>query len=195
MKPISLLTILCFCSGLQLYAQNIVIRSIADKVVAGQKVTITGSSAIEQAFITDQKRLIQDLEDQEEKYDSKRGTYANISANAFVFGMLQYMISQVDQKIPKIEYNIRVRKLATFGILHGLSRFESDLKRQKAYLEKLKHENTLIGGWSLLGVGGAGHLQTASITLLSRVMKVKNKVFEIDKNVKALMGASKLLAQ
>ena len=195
MKPISLLTILCFYGGFQLHAQNIVIRSITDRVVAGQKATITASLAAEQILITDQKRLVRDLEDQEEKYDGKRGTYANISANAFVFGMLQYMISQVDQKIPKIEYNIRVRKLATFGIRHGLSRFESDLKRQKAYLEKLKHENTLIGGWSLLGVGGAGHLQTASITLLSRVMKVKNKVFEIDKNVKALMGASKLLAR
>lgn len=195
MKPISLLILICCYGSLQLHAQNIIFYSIADDDVAGKKIAIAGSSLIEQSLRTDQKRLIEDLEDQEEKYDGKRGTFANISANAFVFGMLQYMINEVRQKIPDIEYNIRVRKRATFGIRHGLTRFESDLKREKAYFEKLEYESTLIGGWSLIGVGGAGHLQTASITLLSRIMKVKNNVFEIDKNVKALMGASWLLAR
>ncbi|GAA4277185.1 hypothetical protein [Aquimarina mytili] len=184
---IIIIFILCFTKGI---GQS---SSLADALVAKQKATISGLLIGEIMLKNQQASLIQQLRSQEVKYARKRGPLSNIS-NVLVFSTVQTIISTLGTKIAKIEHNIKVRKYSTLGIRHGLSRHEAELKREKEYFNRLKEEyQTLQIGLSISG--GAGYNYTAFQKLLLRVMTVRAKIFEIDKEVKSLMGASWLLSK
>ncbi len=192
MKNISILGMICvFCfSSVRSQTHS---ESIADVVVAGQKTTIAGLLANELRLRKEQRNLMRKLKDEENKYGKKRQPLSNASS-VLVFGTTATIIENMNTTISKIKTNIRIRKLATFGIRHGLKQHEADLKKQERYLEKLKEErNVLYSGLALSG--GSGHNYTAFLKLLKRLMKVRGEVHRIDKDVRGLMGASWLLAR
>lgn len=190
MKPISILILICLCGCIELSAQT---SSLADAFVAGQKKTITGLLITEGQLKGKQAALLNILKTFEDQYDDKRGVAANFTSNLWIASTIGLLILDIDEKILAIERDIRFRKFATFGILHGLARIESNLQREKGYYEKLQDELRLVGGWSLLGVGGTGHVYTAFLKLLDRFLELEGKISEIEKNMGGLSAASWLL--
>ncbi len=192
MQPISrLLIVVCLCGCLGLQAQT---QSLADPVVATQKTTITGLLAKETALKNAQTGLLNALGVLEGQYDDKRGLKSNLASSASVLADLQIKIAVIQSDITDIEYNIRLRKLATFGIRHGLAKIESELENQKKYFEKLKRAHQVVTLSTPLS-GGGGHLYTAFLKLLKRAAKISNKIFDLDRRVKSLMTASRILAR
>lgn len=192
MKNIKILFIICFISYSSSWSQTHS-ESIADVTVAGQKTTIAGLLGVELYLRKEQLKMMKELKKEEESYSKKRQPLSNASST-LVYGATLTIIETLNKKIPKIKTNIRIRKFATFGIRHGLKQHEADLEKEERYLEKLKEErNVLYSGLALSG--GSGHNYTAFLKLLKRLMRVRGEVHRIDKEVRALMGASWLLAK
>jgi hypothetical protein len=168
-------------------------ESIQDNQVLAKKITISGLLASEQQLLRTQKQLIEQIKKEEDNYQDKIGPLSNISSS-IVYITVQTTMNDLQEKISNIEYNISVRKFATFGIRHGLSRIETELQRQKGYFLKLKEEHQVILTYALVS-GGAGYNYTANLKLLLRIIKVRSKIFKIDRDVKNLMKISKLLAK
>ncbi|UOB18430.1 hypothetical protein [Abyssalbus ytuae] len=168
-------------------------ESIADVMVASQKMMLYGLLKREKNLLREQQNLIEKIKKEEKSYQDKIGPLSNIS-NTIVFLTLEKTLRSMKKKISNVETNIRIRKFATFGLRHGLSRYESELKRLKKYFNKLEEEQQVINTVALAS-GGAGYNYTATLKLLLRAIKVRGKILEIDKNVKALMGASRLFAK
>lgn len=191
MKPFSILVVICLFSYLGLHAQS---QSLADGVVAGQKGVISGLLGTELGLKGTQAGQLILLEELEERYNSKRGIKASVISGAAIFATLQVMISTLGNRISDVEYNIFLRKVATFGIRHGLAQIEDRLKREKQYFNRVQEQYGVVM-LSVAASGGPGYTYTALLKLLLRVMKIRNEVLKINKEVKSLMGASWLLSR
>lgn len=168
--------------------------SIADAVVGTSKTTIAGLLGAELSLRKKQGELIKDLEDTEEDYDSKRNVLANFKTSTLVVGAVQAQFVFLSSKISDIRTNISTLKIASFGIGHGLTRYQKALETEEGYLAKLQEENLLLGGGVLIS-GGTGHVYTAYLKLLIRIVTVKNKILQIDKEIKAKMKVTRIFAK
>ncbi|WP_405208498.1 hypothetical protein [Aquimarina sp. LLG6339-5] len=170
-------------------------ESIADVVVAGQKTTINGMLGYELSQRNFQTLLLKGLEETEEDYNSKRTFSAsNIVANSLIIFAAQKEIRFLEQKIQDIQSNINILKVASFGIGHGLSRYESELKKEENYLKKITDEDGILYG-GLLVSGGTGHVYTSYLKLLIRISPIKNNILRINKEIKAKMTVTRILAR
>lgn len=191
MKLFNILAVSFLCGGFMLHAQ--LPTAVVDPVVFVQKKQITGILASGLGLKATELGQLTALVGQMNLYDSKRGGVKSAAISGVaIFGTLQTMISTLGLKIADIEYNIGLRKLTSFG--YGLARFESQLKREKQYFEWLKEQYTIVMG-ATLASGGAGYTYTALLKLLIHVMEIRSKITRIDKEVKAGMKVSRLLAR
>ena len=160
-------------------------ESIADPVVATHKTAISTALGVELSLRKKQGDLIKDLEDTEEDYDSKRNVFGNFKTNTIVVAAVQAKLVFLNQKVANIESTINTLKVASFGFGQGLSRYQDQLEIEKRYLQKLQEESVLIGGGGMLVSGGTGHVYTAYLKLLIRLIRVKNNILKIDKEIAA----------
>ncbi len=191
MKNIKYIFIL-FCGTILAQTHS---ESIADVVVAGQKNTaIAGLLGAELALRNAQAGLIKALEETEEDYNSKRSVAAGLFANTLVIGAVQTQLAFLTTKIRNVKSNINTLKIASFGVGQGLSRYMNEVETEEKYVQKLHVENgLLIAG---LGIsGGTGHVYTAYLKLLIRLIPIKNKILQIDKDIKAKMTFTRILAK
>lgn len=192
MKPIKLFLALICSIGLTAQTHS---ESIADVMVAGQKIpTITGLLGGEIALRATQGGLIKGLEESEEEYDQKRSFLSNAQNNALVIGAVQAQMFPLEKKIENIRSNIRVLKIASFGVGHGLSRYEAALETEEKYLQKIKEENTILASGVLIS-GGTGHVFTSFLKLLIRIMPIRNNILNIEKDINAKMTVTKIFAK
>ncbi len=192
MKNISILIItgLCCCMSIQSQTHS---SSIADVVVAAEKGVIAGLLGWELDNKKDQLRQIRNLKTKETTYAKNRRVTGNLKTSP-VYGAVYIMSNSLSTKIENVKSNIKTRKYATFGIMHGLKRHEADLEQQEEYYKKLKSELEVVSSGLLLS-GGTGYNYTAFLKLLIRMMRVREKVHQIDKDVLSLMGVSRILAK
>jgi len=160
--------------------------TVADKNVAFTKnTTIAGSLGAELFLRKKQGDLIKELEDIEEDYDAKRNVFGNLKTNTIVIAAVETKLFFINQKIAELESKIERLKVASFGFGHGLSRYQDQLAIEKKYLQKLQEENILIGGGGMVFSGGTGHVYTAYLKLLIRLIKIKNNILIIDRDMAA----------
>ncbi len=192
MKNFSILFImgLCFCTTIQSQTHS---SSIADVAVAAEKGVISGLLTTELNYKKQQLSHIKDLKTKETTYASNRRVTGNAKTTPLFLAV--YVLSDnLNTKIEDVKSNIKTRKYATFGIMHGLKRHESDLLKQEEYYDKLTTELEVISS-GLIFSGGTGYNYTAFLKLLIRMMKVREKVHQIDKDVLSLMGVCRILAK
>lgn len=168
-------------------------ETIADLEVARQKVQLATLMGTEIGLLRQQRELMRSIKIEEDRYQDKIGPRANIS-NGPVFLAVQGMMLSMSKKIRDIEHNIRLRKYASLGLFHGLYRQESELKRQKGYFQQLQRENRIVTIHAL-GSGGGGHNYTAYLKLLLRVMKLRTKLLDIDRDVKTHLKVLRFLSK
>jgi hypothetical protein len=159
-------------------------ESIADVVVAAEKTAIGGLLGTELAKRKKQGDLIKDLEDAEEDYNAKRNVLGNFKANTPVVAAVQSKFFFLNQKISNVSATIALLKIASFGFGHGLNRYQNQLDTELGYLQKLESENLLIGAGIAVG-GGTGHVFTAYLKLLIRLLEISNNVLHIEKEIEA----------
>ncbi len=192
MKNIKIIIIIIgLCYSTQIRSQITHSTTIFDTNVSFKKIGISTLLGAEILLKKRQARLIQDLRKEEKEYGDKRSSFTSIPVIATVFGIIRTL----DNKISEIEHKIRLRKSVSFGIHHGLSRHEAQLQRETAYFKKLRSEYYKLLSAKAVGSGGGGHDYTAFLKLLIRIMNVRAKIFEIDKEVKGLEKASELLSR
>ncbi|OEK07361.1 hypothetical protein A8C32_18160 [Flavivirga aquatica] len=189
MKAINFI-IMLFCT-INLSAQTMS-WSIADVVVGGEKTVITAALGTELSLRKAQGKLIKELEEAEENYNSKREIKANFKSSFIIIAAVQTQIINLNKKIENINSNISVLKIASFGVGHGLSRYKAALDTEQKYLQKINEENLLVGGTGFFVSGGTGHLYTAYLKLLLRIIPIKNEILKIEKEIKAKMTVTKI---
>ncbi|GAA0716334.1 hypothetical protein GCM10009430_11940 [Aquimarina litoralis] len=193
MKPIKLVIVLLL-SNYWMLAQTHS-ESIADAFVAGQKATINAMLGYELSQRNLQTALLKGLEETEESYNSKRTFSAsNIGANSLIIYAAQKEIQFLEQKIRDIRANIRILKVTSFLFGSGLSRYENELKKEENYLMKIKNENSIIASGVFIS-GGTGHVYTSYLKLLTRISPIKNNILRINKEIKAKMTVTRILAR
>lgn len=187
MKKIQVLLIILMFYSIYSIGQ----ATITDAFVAGQKGVIVGSLTAEFGLKISRARLLIRLRDQENLYNRKK---RSITSPKLIFfkGVIQRIMNLINEKIAAIEYNIGLQQLVS--LRHGLSRHKAALKKEKKYFIKLQEENNFLNTGTVLS-GGAGYNYTAFLKLLIRMMDIKSNILIIDKDVKALMSASRILAR
>ena len=167
-------------------------ESLADPVVAIEKGFISGLLGAELGLRKDQRQLLKDLRKLEDEYADKRTPLSN-TATAGIIAAIEFNFSNLRERIRNVEHNINVVKFASLG-LYGLRRYKAQLQKEKEYLNKLEKENeTLRSG--LLFSGSAGDNYTVYLKLLLKQIPIKNNVMVIEKEIKARMTITRILAK
>ncbi|WP_378188149.1 hypothetical protein ACE939_06855 [Aquimarina sp. W85] len=189
MKPFRLF-VLCSVLYVNIMVGQSMSHSIADIVAAGQYGVILGLLTKEKQLKAEQARLIAQLTVKEKEYARNRNPATSVH-NLLFTGAVSTMMSTIETKIAKIKLNLGLK---TYRIRHGLIRYEAELVKEEKYFKKLNQERILLNSQFMLS-GGVGHNYTALLKLLKRTINVRNRILQIDKNVKSLMAASWLLTK
>lgn len=189
MKHFSFLILLFCCHSM---TAQLVVHNIFDPKVATQKGIINGALFAENALVLNQRNELEKLRRYEKDYNSKRSISANIFSNTLVVSTVELQINTIESTILNIKRNING---ATFGLgTYGLSRYKDALEIEEKYFNRIKGENNTLR-LGALASGGVGHVYTSYLKLLLRLIKVKNNLLKIDKEVKARTKLTRMIRQ
>lgn len=183
----SLIVVVIVLWSIQCNAQT----EVRDTKVATQKGIIVGLLAAEMGLKGIQGSLIKQLKHKEYLYNAKKSILANLS-NGTVFMVTRDILNEIKNDIAAIKYNIRLGK--RFKLRHGLSGYEEAINKEEKYYQRLVKDYK-VQNKSAFFVGGVGYNYTAYLKILKRATKLKKQTLEIDKQVKSLMGVSRLLSK
>ncbi|MBQ4820587.1 hypothetical protein [Aquimarina sp. MMG016] len=193
MKTINIILLLCIlCWSWEIEGQSSSYsETIHDVVVASHKGIIAASLGTEISLLQTKRAWLDRLERVQRDISDRRGALGNFRS-APVLATLEFVLLDLNRQITLVDRKIQIQKFATLGLKHGLYKHESNLRREREYLNKLNQQNIMIKT-GLINAGGAGYNYTAAMKLLKRAIDIRAKVFDIDKDVSNLITAGALL--
>lgn len=157
--------------------------SIADPVVALQKIGVGTLIATNSFFKDSQKGKIKELIKLEKEYQEKIKNNVNVSVFA---GTILTTVEVASNNIDEIKMDIKKLNSKLIYLKHGLSRVEENLLLEERYLKEIKDDYEIFRINFLLA-GGIGYNYTFFIKLLTRVIAINNKVLALRNKVDNLL--------